>query len=84
MKSFPISELPGVGYTLTKKCELLKIINCANINEQNINFLKSNFGEKTGIMLRDYSLGYYYHHYCYFLNFFCYHYYCYYYIIRNR
>lgn len=47
----PISDLPGVGYSTTQKCNNLGLKTCADLRQVSLPKLQQNLGKKMGEML---------------------------------
>lgn len=47
----PISELPGVGYSTTRKCDNLELKTCADLQRIPLMKLQQEFGKKLGEIL---------------------------------
>ncbi|GFN74882.1 DNA repair protein rev1 [Plakobranchus ocellatus] len=53
----PVSDLPGVGYSLTRKLSKLDVQTCGQLQHVPVSVLRREFGPKTGEVLHRFSLG---------------------------
>ncbi|XP_005107801.1 DNA repair protein REV1 isoform X2 [Aplysia californica] len=52
-----VSDLPGVGYSMTRKLARLKVFTCGDLQSIPVPVLRQDFGPRTGEMLHRYSCG---------------------------
>ncbi|BFZ23118.1 hypothetical protein BsWGS_26157 [Bradybaena similaris] len=57
IKDQPVSDLPGVGYSMSRKLTLLEVHTCGDLQKMALSTLKQEFGPKTGETLHRFSLG---------------------------
>ncbi|XP_053379296.1 DNA repair protein REV1-like [Mercenaria mercenaria] len=57
MKSQPIKDLPGVGWSTTKRFEAMKVVTCGDLQRVSLDTLQKEFGPKTGQSLYRYCRG---------------------------
>ncbi|RUS73466.1 hypothetical protein EGW08_018776 [Elysia chlorotica] len=53
----PVSDLPGVGYSMTRKLSKLGVQTCGELQRVPLSVLRREFGPKTGEGLHKFSLG---------------------------
>ncbi|KAK3761289.1 hypothetical protein RRG08_014300 [Elysia crispata] len=53
----PVSDLPGVGYSMTRKLSKLDVQTCGQLQHVPVSTLRREFGPKTGEGLHKYSFG---------------------------